>query len=881
MPIKVSVDIISDDGSSEKKIFNISSKILMVSTYVKSLVDEYPGEIIPLIGSIDDLAFKIFNDWLSNVYHETYVPEYYLRPAVLKNLQSSISSINSLNILLELMKFGINNQINDLAQEVGKITSKLGPKITFKNGRAYVKSPCYSERVISITEAMILTKFMITPRNTKSFPTEILKMFRYNPTFEPAFDNLFNVETNFLETIREYYPSKHKCIIYSGSVSLAEKSYVNRIVFKHLSGTDIGRKLKMLAIIGIVNEHPEYFTKYLEYTYPRLYNISKEKNSQFINADARVCVDLAHLLLNLITTDHLSEKQIYDAYETTFDKSSYCVPDSVYKIYPCCFAGSSNLKSINFSKSVEVLGFNSFQNCVSLSELTLPNSIYKIEKECFADCSSLSAINNFDDCNYLPPNIRILHTRIFKGCKLYNMNLNNVFSINNGVFENCTHLTSLTLSGCIEVIRSETFKNCYNLVSLKFSGQTDDVNRLPPSCFEIESNAFENCTSLTNLDISGVSVFNPNCFDNCGFFELSFPTNFVKISNVGLQSMRNLNRVNIPKKGLDIMKGLDSSILFKCYEPLTHDEIENALRNTWAGLCNEKTFIKNPLMLPFSMIPAGTENLYDGCFKKCEMLHSIYMPQSITHLGNNICEGCKLLTTITFSSSIEKIPQQMFKDCSALKNLDIPTTITSIGVEAFKNCKQLSSVDVRNIKFFSKGCFEDCESLDGLELTNIKSIPVRFVRGCKSLSSIRLPKQIMFIGDGAFEGCEKLKLVDLSCSACKKIGKYAFENCSSLTRIILPNIREVSERCFMNCSSLKYVDWNLSEHILPPTVVTLCSSAFEGCKRLVKLNLNKTQEIKDSCFYDCASLTELKNISSKMKIGKFVFGGCISLKRDF
>ncbi len=73
----------------------------------------------------------------------------------------------------------------------------------------------------------------------------------------------------------------------------------------------------------------------------------------------------------------------------------------------------------------------------------------------------------------------------------------------------------------------------------------------------------------------------------------------------------------------------------------------------------------------------------DSCaFQNCNIEY-IYIPSSVTSIGNHAFEGCTSLSDVRFYGDILNIPDGMFKGCTSLKTINFPNSLTSIGDEAF------------------------------------------------------------------------------------------------------------------------------------------------------------------------------------------------------
>ncbi len=104
------------------------------------------------------------------------------------------------------------------------------------------------------------------------------------------------------------------------------------------------------------------------------------------------------------------------------------------------------------------------------------------------------------------------------------------------------------------------------------------------------------------------------------------------------------------------------------------------------------------------------------------------------------------------------------------------------------------------------------------------------------------------------------------------IGEYAFENCSELTSVTIPNsIISIGYGAFSRCSGLTSVT-------IPNSVTTVGDFAFCFCSGLTSVTIgNSVTTIGDYAFADCSGLTSVTIPNSISYIGKYAFASCSGL----
>ena len=165
---------------------------------------------------------------------------------------------------------------------------------------------------------------------------------------------------------------------------------------------------------------------------------------------------------------------------------------------------------------------------------------------------------------------------------------------------------------------------------------------------------------------------------------------------------------------------------------------------------------------------------------------------------------------------------------------------------------------------------------------------------CSSLTSITIPNSVKSIGNSAFEDCSSLTSVTIPNSV-KSIGNSAFEDCSSLTSVTIPNsVTSIGSSAFYGCSSLSSIilpnsitriGWHafrgcssLTSVTIPNSVTSIGWYAFSGCSSLTSVTIpNSVTSIGVEAFYNCSSLTSITIPNSVTSIGGAAFYGCSSL----
>ena len=154
---------------------------------------------------------------------------------------------------------------------------------------------------------------------------------------------------------------------------------------------------------------------------------------------------------------------------------------------------------------------------------------------------------------------------------------------------------------------------------------------------------------------------------------------------------------------------------------------------------------------------------------------------------------------------------------------------------------------------------------------SVTSIGGLAFQGCSSLTSVEIPNSVTSIGGSAFMNCSSLTSVVIPNSV-TSIEWFAFVGCSSLTSVEIPNsVTSIGANAFCNCSSLTSV-------VIPNSVTSIVEGTFSGCSSLTSVEIpNSVTSIGGYTFQDCSSLTSVEIPNSVTSIGDNAFEYCSSL----
>ena len=386
-------------------------------------------------------------------------------------------------------------------------------------------------------------------------------------------------------------------------------------------------------------------------------------------------------------------------------------------------------------------------------------------------------------------------------------------------YSNRESITSVVIGSSVTSIGDYAFYDCSNIVG-EFI--------VPSSVTKIGENVI-NSNGLTGLYYNG---------DLLGWCNIQFYT----YGNNPLQYAHNLyikdNDEYILVEDITIPAELTyiRSYTFQYCDSLTSvtigDNITNIAERAFYG-CSRLT---GEVVIPDSVSVIGTY-----AFANCIGITSVVLPNELSILGSGIFYGCSELTNINIPSELTKIGLATFEGCSALAcSLTIPSGVKEIGRYAFNNCSSLTSVVIENgIETISMYAFNGCSSLENLVVPDSLSVfPGNCFDGCNNLSCNEYDNAY-YLGNENNPYVILVKAKNNSITTCeinhntKFINSRAFENCSRITELYIPNgVLGICIEAFLNCSGMTYIE-------IPDSINEsgMNEKIFNGCSSLIGIKI--------------------------------------------
>lgn len=562
------------------------------------------------------------------------------------------------------------------------------------------------------------------------------------------------------------------------------------------------------------------------------------------------------------------------------------VPASLTKITTASAAGKNVgpfaggvLRKVTFADGVTKSLQGMFMGTTSLEEVVLPKSLKTIDQNAFKDCSSLKKLS--------------------VGKSGGENVLDTVETINAGAFNGCSSLETLTLKNVAKIDSSDTnrtFGGCTSLKKVSVTGvtTTDNTGKTTLST-TIGTSAFKDNKALKEINLDTIKTVSQEAFRGCGVADDGTDPATLTLNNVNaIGSLAfygcGFKAVQIPRQLTSVATGKIDGVE---YGPFAGGKLETVSFGTLINtipdnLCMNTTSLQK---IELQSVKASLRTIGKNAFKGCTSVEEVTIPKGILTVSNSAFEGCSGLTDVTIAA--KTINAKAFAECKNLKAVKMEEGVTTIQGMAFANT-QISAVTIPSTLTtagttkegtIEKGPFagtmiatvhgqteDSTEAQEGATiLPETKKIPDNLFLDCTSIIDVQIPETVTEIGQKAFKDASSVENVTFAVNTetgkvkgVEKIGISAFDGCSSLQELVLPEtVTEVLQGAFANEGALVKADmsraaslkkWDkesfkgdtaLAEVVLPTAggITAIPDGAFAGCTSLTGENLKIPKNI--------------------------------------
>ena len=476
------------------------------------------------------------------------------------------------------------------------------------------------------------------------------------------------------------------------------------------------------------------------------------------------------------------------AFRNCYSLTSVTIPSSVTYIAAYAFEGSSGYTSLSIGSGVTSIGEAAFNGCRSLTSVTIPSSVTSIGSWPFSNSRSLGTIvvesNNayYDSRNNCNAIIETSSNTLIQGCK-NTVIPNTITSINEGAFNGCTSLTSITIPNSVTSIGNQAFARCSSLSSIT----------VPDSVTSIDTQAFMYCDSLTSITAgTGVTYIGTNVALYCDNLQ-SFTCLATTPPTLGNAAFYSSNQfpIYVPCESLNAYKSASGwSNYNKRIVGLPPCVVTPAaIVSSTSGV----TLLDNPPVLQnyeyvFNMDERGESGYI--------VIDSNYLTTLQVGMGGS--SGTKNFVYLYVNGSYQYRIESAESDTIYLSNYSLnPDGQIRIELKynlrstyqpyfAIKGDKHIELSMPSNYKFKATyyGVPEysysaECDSSSAVTTANTKPSGYEYT----AMTEAFIGDCVTSIGNDAFSGCTNLLNITIP-SGVTNIGTSAFSNCSGLNSII-------------------------------------------------------------------------------------------------
>ncbi|MBE6647786.1 MAG: hypothetical protein E7611_09170, partial [Ruminococcaceae bacterium] len=544
------------------------------------------------------------------------------------------------------------------------------------------------------------------------------------------------------------------------------------------------------------------------------------------------------------------------------------------------FAHLSSIEIVVIPDGVTVIGDYGFYNNPYLKSIAIPDSLIDIGDEAFSQCDSLkkvvfgvdSRLQHIGDRAFrydrmlrdfiIPEKVTSIGEFAFERSGISNISIPaNTTSIGIGAFADCWALIQISVEDGNSAYKSVSgvlyTENGVTLVQYP-TGKADSYFDIPTTTAIVGPYAFYGNRNLNTVYINCVESIQEYAFGYCEHITYISPGygDLIEIADNAFFNCMSLSEFNITDGVTSIgTSAFEGCICLKeiyVYSGNTSYQSQSGVLYSYDGL----TLIKYPrgkVDTDYS-IPYGVVTIEKNAFAMCMNLNSVYIPATVTHIGDYAFDYCENLINFVFEeeSNLQSIGAYSFASCERLSHIVLPEGLTTIPGDAFFSCGSLRSITLpSSIEEICWDAFRDCYNI--IEVINYSNLEI--VAGSTDNGGIAVNAKFVHSGDSVIVDNDGFIFTTIS-----GINYLLGYNGVTDTLILPESYNGETYELYKNAFEGRQ---EISKIIISDGVTAIGERAFGGCHHITSVTLGQNLTLIDKdAFAWCYKITEVINKSS-------------------
>ena len=365
---------------------------------------------------------------------------------------------------------------------------------------------------------------------------------------------------------------------------------------------------------------------------------------------------------------------------------SITIPSTVTEIMDSAFDSCENLKIVNLSTGLKIIGPSAFVNCYSLTSIEIPEGVTTVGSQAFSRYINLESVS-------IPSTITDWGQNVFMLCE----NINTISlaeglkSISSDMFSNLTKLENISIPSTVTSIDQNAFWGCTSLKSITIPSSVTDW---PPTIDQQVggyNRAFSGCTSLSEVILSeGLTTLGDYTFEDCvSLTKITIPSSMTDLGFRAFSGCNSLTTINVEEGNSKyysenncVIESSTKKLVLGCGTSTIPSNIE---------IIGSFAFDSYDSLKGDLVVPEGVVEIQNSAFVNCSGITNIILPTTLTSIYANLNSfrnmypsfyGCSALESITIQANTPPTlnGSSAFSDLDNLSNIYVPAE----AVDAYK-----------------------------------------------------------------------------------------------------------------------------------------------------------------------------------------------------